>query len=150
MVSSTKVYESAVIPAPIEAVWALVGHFERLAEWLPAIRTCELKGGVRAETVGAMRELTTPDGARLTELQISRSDAERTYSYAMTETPLPFHNYRSTIRLKPVTATGETFFEWFSSFEPEAGKQAEMVALITSVYQSGLGELARRFKQGKR
>ena len=68
----------------------------------------------------------------------------------MTETPLPLHNYRSIIHLKPVTATHETFFEWSSTFEPEAGAAAAMQALVTSVYKAGLSELVRRFGKGKR
>lgn len=35
------------IPADPEAVWAVVGAPERLAEWFPGVRSCEVEGAER-------------------------------------------------------------------------------------------------------
>jgi hypothetical protein len=141
----TTVEERAVIAAAPEAVWAVAGRFDGLAEWVPAMRSCRLLDGPPAGGVGAVRELTMRDGGRLLERQIERSEEERFYSYQVIETALPTRDYRSTIRLLPGNAPNETVLTWSGSFEADPAASEEIARLVRSIYRLGIRTLQKQF-----
>ncbi|WP_163506674.1 SRPBCC family protein [Fodinicola acaciae] len=144
-----KAYSSAVIPAPVEAVWDLVSDFNGLPSWHPAITDSKLTAGASAAEIGAVRDLTLGDGGRVVERLVSLDNDEHTYSYVFVESPFPVRSYYSTIRLAPVTAGDQTFAEWTGLYDSEAADEEAMTSLFANgVYAAGLAALVKHFTNG--
>jgi Polyketide cyclase / dehydrase and lipid transport len=142
-----KSYASTVINAPTDTVWAYVRDFSNLDEWQPAIESCEIEGGARPDQVGAIRRLTAQGGqATFRERLIAFDDEGRSLTYEFVESPLPVRDYRSTIRVAPVTNTGQTFVEWWGEFAAD-DKDAEPMTkfFAKDVYGDGLDSLRDRY-----
>jgi hypothetical protein len=145
-----KIYASAIIPADADQVWQLGGDFNGLAGWHPNIETSKLTSGTALE-IGAVRELTLAgDGGTVVEKQVSRDDADRSYTYDFLDSPFPVRSYRSTFRVAPVTAdSGQSFVEWSAFFDSEAADEAAMTDVFTKgVYATGLAALVKHFGGG--
>ena len=134
-----KVSMSRDLSASTGVVWEIVGKFSAIDSWLPPIASCEAGG----DTVGDMRKLTTVDGAVVHECLDSIDDDARTYSYSITDSPLPLSDYRATISV----AEGDDGFSvihWSSEFEPVGAPEAEVVAIVEGIYQAGFDALEER------
>jgi len=139
-------YASAVVPASADEVWSLVRDFNGLPNWHPAITGSEIEGGGSAEAVSAVRALTLADGGAVRERLVGLDDVGRSYTYEIVTGPFPIRSYRSTIRVLPVTATGQAFVEWFGDYDADAADEAELdKAFAGGVYGTGLKALAERF-----
>ena len=95
-----------------DQLWELIGDFGDVEKWSTSGGTCVQDG----EGVGALRTLTMADGRvvvdRLEEV------GNRSYSYSIVESPLPFHTYRAKMEAK--STTGEKCqLIWSSEFEPK-------------------------------
>lgn len=123
---------SIELSAPADEVWALVGSFQGLAAWHPAVRSSAL------ESDGAHRRVVLADGAELLERLDSHDEAARTYSYAIAESPLPLRNYVSTLRVSE--QAGGSRVDWTCSFDTD-GPAEEIEATLQAVYRAGLDNL---------
>ncbi|GAB2664407.1 SRPBCC family protein [Saccharopolyspora gloriosae] len=139
-------YASAVVPATADAVWELVRDFNGLPRWHPAIKTSEVEGGASPAEVGAVRRLTLADGGVVRERLVALDDAARAYTYDITEGPFPVRSYRSTIRVLPITATGQAFVEWYSDYDADAGDEPNLDEVFaTGVFGTGLRALGDHY-----
>ena len=128
-----------------ETVWKLIGNFNALDVWHPAIVKSELKGN--GTKVGAQRLLTLDNGATILEKLLSYSAAKKSYSYSIVKSPLPVANYTGTVTLTP-TAEGHTLLKWSSTFEAASGVSDEQATtVIGGVYDAGLAKVVANFKQ---
>ncbi|MDH0744990.1 SRPBCC family protein [Pseudomonas sp. GD03842] len=126
------------VPASADKVWQLIGGFDALPDWLPFVSESVAAAG------GRIRQLTTQDGARISE-QLQRFDEQgRTYSYSIVEGPLPLTDYLATLTVRADGAEA-AFVEWSSTFTPVGISDAEAEALILDVYNGGLGALKANF-----
>lgn len=138
-------YASGVVPGGIEEVWQQVRDFNGLPSWHPAIAASEIEPGHSAGEVGAVRRLTLADGGIVREQLLTLDDADHRYTYGILDSPFPIRSYVSTIRLAPVTATGETFVEWWSEYDSDAGDEQTLTETFsTGVYARGIAALATR------
>ncbi len=140
-----KVYESAVISAPVADVWQVAGDYAGIYDWHPAVKTTKIEAGPASDQVGSIRHCTLENGAQLLETQTARSEAEHTYSYAITESPMPMKNHEGIVSLRPVTDGDETFIEWSATFDPEPGAETELPVMMREVIAAGLASLKTRF-----
>ena len=139
-------YSSAVIPAPLEQVWPSIRDFAGIARWHPAIDNGELIRGATGFEIGAQRRLTLGDGGVVVEQLVSLDDRFHSLTYEILESPFPVRRYISTVRLAPVTATGQTFGEWWVDFDAEASDEGQLVDLFANgVFGAGLAALGERF-----
>jgi hypothetical protein len=145
-----KVYRSAVIHAPADAVWAYVRDFNALPKWHPAIATSEIEAGSAADRVGCVRRFTRKsDGGLLREQLLALSDAERTFTYNILVSPMPVANYVATMRFTSITAGNLTFAEWWAEFDVTQGPESDTVTDIgDNVFVAGFAALNRHL-QGK-
>ena len=144
-----EVLATAVVPAPADRVWPVVRDFDGLPAWHPAIATSELEGDPRADQVGARRRLGLADGAVVREVLVALDDRERFYTYELLESPFPVRLYRSTVRVVPLTTTGESFVEWRLVFDCDEADADRLIPLFRDdVFATGLEGLASHLRDG--
>jgi Polyketide cyclase / dehydrase and lipid transport len=141
-------YASGVVPASADAVWAHVRDFTSLAAWHPAIAALELTSGSGAE-VGAVRKLTLGDGGIVVERLLALDDAARCHTYEFLENPFGPRRYVATLRVTPVTASGEAFVEWWAELDADAADEERLTDLFANaVFGSGIEALREHFASG--
>ena len=141
-----RVMASSVINAPIQGVWALVGDFSTINQWLPGIASCVLDEGGSAKGIGTTRRLTFSDGGKMRERLLAISDPDSAITFAIIESELPIANYVSTIRLQPITDGDMSYISWTGEFEV-LGDQHEQMAqrMKHDIYQPAFDTLKKRF-----
>ncbi|MEN3792054.1 SRPBCC family protein [Fulvimarina sp. MAC3] len=130
--------ETEVAAAP-QKVWSTIGGFCAIAEWHPAVASCEER-----EVDGAPhRILSLEGGGTIEEALVSRDDTGMTYTYRIVESPLPVANYESTIA---VSGEGDTsMLSWEGTFDAAEGASDEdAIGAITGIYESGLAAISER------
>ncbi|MCF7936114.1 MAG: SRPBCC family protein [Synergistales bacterium] len=138
-----RVYESGIIPATPAEVWQRIRDFNALPDWHPAIARSELEG---ERDIGVVRHFFLNDGGELREQLLALSDRDRSCRYTIVESPMALTNYDATLRLYPVTATGETFVEWYAFFDvTEPGAEEETTQAVSGVFSSGIESLRAHF-----
>jgi hypothetical protein len=137
-------FASAIVPADAAAVWAVVRDFNGIHHWHPAIDSSELE--TPGDSVGAIRRLTLSDGGEVREVLAALDDTTRTLVYEILTSPFPVRLYRSTMRVVPVTTTGESFVEWHVVFDCDADVADQHVEFFgEGVFGSGLSGLGAHF-----
>ena len=133
---------SVVVPGTASDIWAIVGPFCAIKDWLPPVGSCTQTGDSPA-----VRTLVTKDGrATFVERQVARSDREHFYSYVFVSSPLPVSNYKSTIR---VTALGQghSTVTWSASYSPDTGRDLDATNALRGIYAAGLKTIRQQAKQ---
>jgi carbon monoxide dehydrogenase subunit G len=115
------------INRPADDVWAVVGDFGGIGEWMPGIDSCRVEGDNRIlETMGMT----------ITEALVARDDAARSLTYSIVG-GVPIESHRAVIT---VTPTGDTsHVTWEVDARPD-----EMASFMTTTYQGSLDELKKR------
>jgi hypothetical protein len=141
-----KVFVSSVIDAPADEVWGAIRDFNGLPTWHPVVAASEIEGGLPSGEVGCVRVLTLGDGAKVVETLLELSDAKRSVTYNIVESPLGVLGYVATLAVTPVTDGDRSYVEWTAEFEPAEGQDAaERVQFIgTNVFQTGLTALGEK------
>ena len=129
---------STELPASASSVWKLIGGFNALPDWHPAIMKSELSED------GSKRTLHLVGGGSIVE-QLESADDENTYSYSIVESPLPVRNYRGAIAVRPNDDGTSCRVEWSSDFQARDVSDNEAVRIIQGIYQVGLDNLNRIF-----
>ena len=138
--SAATLSRSVDVNGSASAVWALIGPFCAIKDWLPPVGTCTEKKGASPE-----RTLVTRDGkATFVETQTARSDAEHSYSYNFKSSPLPVTGYVSTIRVI-ARGDGVSTVTWSSTYTPDSGKEQDAQEALTGIYDAGLATIKARF-----
>src|SRR6187549_1775750 len=138
-----KVYNSIIVPAPVDEVWSRIRDFHDFS-WAPSLVTsCEKVGEGDGFTIGARRLL---NGIFLDTL-IAYSEIDRRMMYSLDAGPSPvssreIRDYIGNLHLLPVTADNITFAEWSGIWESET---TDAVEYMNGVYRSLLRDLAAGF-----
>jgi hypothetical protein len=131
---------SADVSGSPSAVWAMIGPFCAIKNWLPPVGTCTENGASPP-----VRTLVTKDGkATFVEAQTARNDAERSYSYTFKSSPLPVTNYESTIKVVS-KSDGLSTITWSSTYVPDTGKEQAALDALTGIYEAGLASIKAKF-----
>lgn len=132
-----EVVEIVSIEAPVEKVWDAVKGFDQIHTWHPMFVTTELVEG-EVTVPGAVRVLTLKDsGGKVTENLTSYDEELRTYSYIITESPMPVSEYASSIMVVDA-GNGISTVEWKGKFLVPAEGGDEVVAMFRQLYRAGL------------
>ena len=132
-----KVSMSAPLNVTADQLWQLIGGFNALPDWHPAVEKSEL-----AEA-GQVRTLHLAGGGTIVERLESVDDHERVYSYSIESGPLPVAGYKATIRVRD--EDGKATVEWSSEFTPSGASEGDAVAAIQGIYQAGFDNLRKMF-----
>ncbi len=136
----TKVSMSLDLGVSADQVWQLIGGFNALPEWHPAVEKSEIEG----EGKGSVRTLHLAGGGTITERLEQLDDEGRLYRYSILSSPLPVANYTSTLRLKEKSDGGCTV-EWASDFQPAGAPEGDAMQAIQGIYQAGFDNLKKMF-----
>ncbi len=132
------VSKQIVLDVQPSTAWALLGDFNGLNRWHPAVAASDLSGDGRNN--GAKRVLTLGDGAKINETLVDYNDSGMAYTYKITESPLPVSDYVSTIKVEP-NDKGTSTVTWSSNFNSAGVDDAKAVEIISGVYDGGLQAL---------
>lgn len=135
----SKVSMTTKLGVPASQVWNLIGGFNALPDWHPAVETSEPEEG------GEVRRLSLVGGGTIVERRLSSDDKERVYSYAILEGPLPVANYVATLHVREDEEGKGCTVEWSSEFAPSGAPEADAVEVIRNVYQAGFDSLKKMF-----
>jgi hypothetical protein len=128
------VARSVALAASADAVWALIGPFQALGDWHPAIARTDREDHGGAEH----RRLHLHGGGAVFERLWG--EAPHAYAYGIEDSPLPVAAYRAHLSVSPA-GTG-CVVVWTASFTPTA-EGAEGV--IGGIFEAGLATLSQRF-----
>jgi hypothetical protein len=132
-----KVSMSQQLGVSADEAWKLIGGFNTLPDWHPAVEKSEL------DEAGQERVLSLAGGGKIIEKLESMDDGSRTYVYSIKESPLPIANYTATIK---VTGEGDNCtIDWSSDFEAVGAPEADATAAIQGIYQAGFDNLKKMF-----
>lgn len=146
-----RVTRSAVIDAPIAAVWSLLRDFNSHVDWHPAIDSSAIENGEPSDQVGCVRNFRLKDGNHLREQLLALSDHEYLSTYCILDATLPMRRYVATLQLKPVTDGDRTFWHWQSTFDVPKGREREFDALVgDGVYVGGFEGMRAWLRRGGR
>lgn len=136
----SKVSLSSNLPATPDAIWKLIGGFNALPDWHPAIAKSEIvtEGNI------TRRKLSLLGGGTIVEKLEKSDDDGHVYSYTIEESPLPVANYMGTIRVTEAPGGGSTV-EWSSDFEAAGAPENDAVQAIQGIYQAGFDNLRKMF-----
>lgn len=141
-------YASGVVAGPVDEVWGLVRRFDGLPEWHPMVRSCEMVDGADPRAVGAYRIQELVNGGVARARLASLDDDRRTLRYEMLDGPWPVRSYVATVRVVPVTATGESFVEWWGQYDADAADEPTLDRdFRVGTYAAGVEALQRWFAE---
>jgi NADPH:quinone reductase len=143
------IMRSAVINAPIEAVWRVLRDFNSHHLWHPEVAASEIEDSLPSDQPGCVRRFRLRDGAELREQLIALSDRDFSMTYCILDSPVPLLDYVATVRLRPVTDGGRTFWEWRSTFHTPPGREDELAAMVSrDIYDAGFEALGGFLARG--
>ncbi|KAJ3037845.1 hypothetical protein HDV00_001260 [Rhizophlyctis rosea] len=113
--SSTRVWESRVFPAPADIVWQLIRPAD--FKFWTAIKDASVENGNAGE-VGSFRKITFKDGTVQKYQIVELSDLHKSVTYEIIESdpPVPILAAVHTIRVKKITHDNSTLVEWESDY----------------------------------
>jgi carbon monoxide dehydrogenase subunit G len=110
-------------------VWATIGDFGGIADWMPGIESCRLEGENR---------ILAMTGMEITERLVSNSDEAHTQTYCIVS-GVPVESHQATIT---VTADGDgSKVTWDVEAEPD-----EMAGVMQGIYQQTLDALKAKLE----
>lgn len=151
--------QTVQLNAPADQVWAVVGKFEGLHAWHPAVKSTVMRNPVT-------RILDLGSGALLTEELEGKSDSQMSLSYRISNMTtvetiqvngkpvekkvLPVNTYSSTLSVKAagtgsqVSWTGDFYPAWLDASPAPAGmSDQDAVNTMNQVFQAGLNNLTK-------
>lgn len=136
-----EVSETLTVDVPISDVWKLIGGFETMHSWHPAISASEIfeRGGIMH------RRLTLTSGDTIEESMDEHSDEAKSYSYTMTDFgPLPLSAYSATLSVTPAD-NGGSEISFAGTFEVKSVPNFVVAKAVSKIFRSGLDGIANHF-----
>ena len=143
--SADTAYVSAVINAPIEAVWALNDDFVAIARWMNLITSARMRDGRPATEIGAIRELDIQGGISVAERLVALDPETHSCTYEFVSSPFPVEGYRATLSFKPITMTNQTFGEWRGHWQVSDAHRETSHKTFEGIYTTGFACLQTHF-----
>ena len=136
-------YQSIVIDAPIDAVWARVSDFHDMSWASNTITHLEKVGPLAGNQVGAGRILN----GTFYETLMEHAPQSHLLRYSIDDGPSPVSktdvsNYVGSLRLIPVEG-GRTMVDWSSAWKSDSDAA---VGFCSTIYTALLGELKASFE----
>lgn len=134
----TKVSMQSPLNMSADDVWKLIGQFNALPDWHPAVTSSKLEDG------GRIRRLSLLGGGEIVERLEQIEQGDRLYRYSIVSGPLPVANYTATLRVKE-DGKGKATVEWSSEFDPAGATETDATAAVQEIYKAGFENLRKLF-----
>lgn len=136
-------HNSAVIPAPIDRVWASLRDFHDMSWAAGVIESCDPANDIPGTQIGAKRVLNNA----FHETLLALDDHARVIRYSIDDGPDAVSKdnvsgYIGEVRVQPITDANQTFVLWTSSWEDSGGGVA---AFCDPIYRALLDALKKHF-----
>ena len=126
---------------PAKALWELIGDFGDMTKWSGrGPGSCVQEG----EGIGSLRTITLANGQEI----VDRLEAvdERSYTYSIVSSPLPFSSYRATMAVTVVNASTSEL-TWSSELEPKGLNDDETIQAAEGMYHYGISLMEKTIAQ---
>jgi hypothetical protein len=140
-----KAFRSAVIKAPIDAVWRTIRPFDGLPAWQPLCPDTRIERGESPAMVGSIRNIKQTDGGRFREQLLSLSDVDHSQTYMLLDPPLSVTSMVTTLRLHPITDGDGTYLSWSSDVAVGEQDEASFIKLLNDSFMIGINSLKEMF-----
>jgi hypothetical protein len=131
-------------------VWRIIRDFAGMGGWHDAITQMRMLKGVRSDKVSGIRDFRFGDD-HLHENLLHLDDSERSFSYYITKSGLPWMNYVSGPRLWPVTDGNQTFGVWTGDWVADPRDDVTLIPQTErEVYLKAFDTIAQRYFGGGR
>ncbi|MEQ8660803.1 MAG: SRPBCC family protein [Gammaproteobacteria bacterium] len=134
----TKVTLQSPVNMSADELWKLLGQFNALPDWHPAVVSSKLEDG------GRIRRLSLVGGGEIVERLEQIEQGDRLYRYSIISGPLPVANYTATLRVKE-DGSGKAVVEWTGEFDPSGATETDATQAVQEVYKMGLDSLRKMF-----
>ncbi len=136
-------YNSAVVNAPVEKVWAALRDFHNMSVFPNVVEKLDIVGDAPGTQIGAKRVLN----GVIHETLLALEEQARVVRYSIDDGPEAVSKdnvvgYIGEIRVFPVTDEEATFVLWTSSWESSGGGVAEF---CNPIYKALLSDLKSAF-----
>ena len=134
-------YNSTVVDAPIEKVWATVRNFYDLA-WTQMNLTVKAVNDLKPDQIGASRIINDVFHETLTDL----NDFERSFAYHMTDGPDAVakdkvKSFYGKLQLFAITDEDKTYALWTTTYD--APDNSAVGEFVNPIYQAALKGLKK-------
>ncbi len=128
---------------PAEELWELIGDFGNMAKWSGrGPESCVQEG----DGIGCLRTITLDNGQEIVD-RLEAAD-DRSYTYSIVRSALPFSSYRATMAVTVVNASTSKL-TWSGEFEPKGLTNEEAVEATKSMYHYGIRLMEKTIARGK-
>ncbi len=139
-----KVFCSAVLRGPLDAVWSRMRDFAGMGEWHPDITNMSMLDGARADKVSGVRDFRFGEG-RLQEQLTLLCDVTHTFRYKINKSEMPWLNYHAGARLYPIIDTNMTFAVWTADWVAAPNDDLTLIPTVhEAVFQKAFDTLNAR------
>ncbi len=138
-------YNSIVVKAPVDKVWAAIRNFHDIQAWAPnVVEKCVVVGDAKGDQIGAKRVLNDAFHETLRSLD----DLSYTFQYSIDDGPGPVakdevRNYVGTVKLHRITSDDTTLAVWTSTFDSPNG--GSVIEFCDPIYHALLSDMAAKF-----
>ena len=129
---------SIEIPTDPDSIWAVIGPFGSIGEWLPGFGKAELRDG------GRVRRLQSEDGGIFLERLVTYDEPGRSCSYTITQAPVEIADHLAVIRVHAVGNGRSSRVDWTAAFTVN-GNAHEITKMIQGLFDDGLIALKSKF-----
>lgn len=157
--SRQKAEKEVEINAPAEAVWKALKGTCSIADWHPAVATCEAKG----EGKGATRVLTLGEAGsgKTIDEEFTMFDEEKmTFKYKITKVAadvLPVNSYAAQMIVEPAGAAKSKvtwkagYYRYYTQNDPPQGQDEEAAnTAVNGVFEAGMAGLKKFIETGSK
>lgn len=134
---AVEVKETVEVDGKPAEIWAKIGGWCAIKDWHPALAGCTASKEGGAD----WRLLTTKDGGKIKEKRTAVG--QMSYSYTITESPLPVANYNATFAVR--ADDGDTEIVWTATFDAKGASDADAKKVIQGIFEAGLGALDKAY-----
>ena len=136
--------QSAILDAPLNAVWEIISRGSGVDQWLPFITSCRLEG----EGENAKRYCETADGKSLSETIFRIDHANHEFEYSIDkQNMMPLEQYKGKYVLSS-TSDGKTEITWSSTFYIAEADFPTIAENMKGLYQMGFEGMEKLANQG--
>jgi len=138
---STRAFASAIIPLPIEKVWAVLRDFTFPKRLISGVESVEILEGKAGDSVGATRVMKWAAGGVRQHRLLELSDLYHfaTWELVFSDPPSEAEGHISLLRCFRISETNQTLVEWSADFSADV--KGDLILYEQKAYAQNLKDI---------